>query len=228
MTPQTISIIIPTLNEATSLETCVTALGSTRDFELIIVDGGSVDETATIGRGLKATVLTTTACRAIQMNAGANVATNEIFLFLHADTILPHDWRDHVQDTLQIPGIALGAFQFALDDQGFKFRLIERLANFRSVFFQMPYGDQALFIKRETFHKVGGFPEISIMEDYAFCRAVRKFGKIETGDSKAITSGRRWRRLGFIKTTFVNQLVIFLYNIGAPHRILRRIYDSVR
>lgn len=228
MTPHGISIIIPTLNEASGLEACVLALGSTRDFELIIVDGGSLDETVTIAQGLKATVLTTPACRAIQLNAGANVATNDIFLFLHADTILPKDWRDHVHETLQNPGIVLGAFQFGLGDQGFKFRLIERLANFRSEFFQMPYGDQAMFVTRGTFHKARGFPEISIMEDYAFCRAVRKFGKIKTVDSMVMTSGRRWRRLGFIKTTFVNQLVIFLFNIGAPHRVLRRIYDSVR
>ncbi len=228
MTPSRISIIIPTLNEALNLEACVKALGKSENFELIVVDGGSQDETTTIAKELKATVLSTNACRAMQMNAGAKAATNDIFLFLHADTIVPEDWPDIVQTTLQINGIALGAFQFALDDSGTRFGVVQRLANFRSKFFQMPYGDQGMFVTRDVFYRVGGFPEITIMEDYAFCRAVRKFGGIKTVNSRAITSGRRWRKLGFFRTTLVNQLIIALFNIGVSDKVLRRIYDSAK
>ena len=222
------TVIIPTLNEASSLEACVKALGQSRDFELIVVDGGSEDGTTRIAEKLKATVMTAPASRAAQMNLGARIASNDIFMFLHADTIVPEDWQNVVHDTLNIPGVALGAFKFGLDESGSGFRLIEKLANFRSHFFQMPYGDQAMFVKRDIFQRIGGFPEITIMEDYAFCRAIRKLGEIKTANLTAVTSGRRWQRLGLFRTTLVNQLIIALFNFGVSDRVLRRIYDSTR
>lgn len=226
MTSFRTSVIIPTLNEASNLAACVKALGKSRDFELIVVDGGSLDGTPKIAQTLKATVITAPACRALQMNLGARIATNDIFMFLHADTIVPENWADVVHDTLNLPGVALGAFKFGLDESGSGYRLIEKLANFRSQFFQMPYGDQAMFVKRDIFQRVGGFPEITIMEDYAFCRDIRKLGVIITANCTALTSGRRWHKQGLLRTTLVNQLIIALFNLGVSDRVLRRIYDS--
>ena len=223
-----ISVIIPTLNEARHLEACVAALVPLSDYELIVVDGGSHDGTTEIAFNLKARLFSTRPCRAAQMNLGANVASNDVFLFLHADTILPHDWKDIVHRTMLIPGTSAGAFEFSLDASSWEFASIEKLANFRSRFFQMPYGDQAIFVNRENFFRIGAFPEISIMEDFAFCQAAKKLGQIRTVSAKAVTSSRRWKERGIIKTTLINQLVIALYSIGVSDRTLRRIYDSTK
>lgn len=223
-----ISVIIPTLNEECNLAACVAALGSRHDYELIVVDGGSQDNTAETALNLKARLFITRACRAAQMNLGANAASNDIFLFLHADTILPHDWKDTVWKTMQTPGTLIGAFEFSLDTSRWQFTVIEKLAGFRSRFFQMPYGDQAIFVNRENFYRIGAFPELIIMEDFAFCQAARKLGRIRTASAKAVTSSRRWKERGIIKTTLINQLVIALYSIGVPDRTLRRIYDSTK
>ncbi len=223
-----ISVIIPTLNESSNLETCVGSLGSDRDFELLVVDGGSKDRTPELAQSLGARVIRSQACRASQMNIGAQSSSNEILLFLHADTVLPPDWKEVVYQIICFPGVSVGAFKFKLDDDRLLFQLIERLANFRSHFFQMPYGDQAIFVKRDIFFRLGAFPEISIMEDFVFCRTARKLGRIKTASSAVVTSGRRWRRRGIIKTTLINQLIIASFALGVSHTRLRELYDSVR
>lgn len=226
--PGNISVIIPTLDEACNLAACVAALGSRHDYELIVVDGGSQDNTAETALNLEARLFKTRACRAAQMNLGANAASNDIFLFLHADTILPHDWKDIVLETTLIPGTSVGAFEFSLDASSWQFIMIEKLAGFRSRFFQMPYGDQAIFVNRDIFYRIGAFPELIIMEDFAFCQAAKKFGRVRTASAKAVTSSRRWKERGIIKTTLINQLVIALYSLGVPDGTLRRIYDSTK
>jgi len=217
-----ISIIIPTLNEEENIATCLACCRGCPDVETIVVDGGSRDRTVEIARNCGAKVLTSRAGRARQMNAGAEAATGEVLLFLHADTLLPEGFENHVRRIMAQPRIAAGAFEFRLDLSSTGLRLIERAANWRSRRLQLPYGDQAIFITANLFRKIGGFPDIPIMEDFEFIRRIKEKGRIHTVSLPATTSARRWHALGLWKTTLINQLIIIAYYLGiSPARIHR-------
>jgi hypothetical protein len=217
-----ISVIIPTLNEEENIAECLASTQEPANAERIVVDGGSRDRTIKIALACGARVLTSPAGRARQMNAGAEVARGDLFLFLHADTRLPEGFANCVRQTLAQPGVAAGAFQFRLDVSSRNLQIIERVANWRSRRLQMPYGDQAIFIRSALFREIGGFPEIPIMEDCEFIRRLKKKGRILTLPQSALTSARRWRRLGIWKTTLINELVLGAYYLGfSPSRIHR-------
>ncbi len=117
-----------------------------------------------------------------------------------------------------------GAFKLSIDSPSRGIRLIESLANWRSRKLHMPYGDQAIFLRKELFHKIGGFPEIPIMEDYELIRRIRRMGKIAIIPEAVITSARRWEKLGILKTTFINQMIIVAYRLGVSPIKLHRWY----
>ncbi len=216
-----ISIIIPVLNEARILSATLanTQLGA--DVEVIVVDGGSQDGTAELAQSLGVKVLSATGGRAGQMNAGALAATGDIVLFLHADTRLPRGFDALVRQALKQPKAVAGAFALQIDASLLGLRLIERGVNWRSRWLQMPYGDQAIFLKTEVFHHIGGFPKLPIMEDFELMRCLRRFGRIVIIPLPVLTSGRRWQKLGVVKTTLINQLVIVAYFLGvSPERIV--------
>ncbi len=221
------SIVIPTLNEEEHLAATLDSVAAEPDLEVIVVDGGSKD--ATVERVLSsgARLLTTTAQRARQMNAGAAAASAPRLLFLHGDTRLPSGFCREVLHLLDKPATAAGAFRLAIAGPGRGLRLIETLANWRSQLFQLPYGDQALFLRRDLFERLGGFPEIPIMEDVVFIRRLKRAGRIEISPCSALTSDRRWRRLGILRTTLVNQVVLFGYFLGANPLHLTRWYRGV-
>ncbi|BAS57438.1 glycosyltransferase involved in cell wall biogenesis [Leptolyngbya boryana NIES-2135] len=211
-----ISIVIPVLNEARHLPNTLSIQAT--DIEMIIVDGGSQDETVAIAQSFGVKVLQSNLGRATQMNAGAKVASGEILLFLHADTRLPDGFDQMIRDALKT-AIA-GAFQLSIDAHQPGIRWIEQGVNWRSRYLQLPYGDQALFLRTETFHKISGFPDLPIMEDFEFVRTLQQLGKIVILPKPVITSGRRWQKLGVFRTTIVNQIVVFAYLIGiSPTRI---------
>ena len=223
--PQKISVIIPTLNEA---ETILPTLGKALEgfnIECIVADGGSTDDTVRLPQEAGAKVVSAAQGRAVQMNAGAASASGTIVLFLHADTELPDNWDFLIRAALKNPQIALGAFRFRIKERLRGIAAVEWGTNLRSRLFRMPYGDQGLFLRRETFDRIGGFPEQPILEDAELVCRARQFGKIITLPEAAITSGRRWRRLGVFRTTFRNQLIL----LGAVLRIspqqLRSFYD---
>ena len=162
------------------------------------------------------------------MNQGAAAASGDILLFLHADSILPKGWDDLVRETLDDTGIAGGAFSFALSRRSLPFSFISFMANFRSRFFKLPYGDQAIFVRREIFEKLGGFREIPILEDVELVKGIRKLGKLIVLSSPVITSSRRWDKEGWIKTMLRNQLLLFLYHLGVSPERLYRFYQAVR
>jgi len=217
-----ISIIIPTLNEEENIAGCLASCSTSPDMEMIIVDGGSRDRTAQIARSCGAKVIQLAPGRARQMNVGAKSATGDLLLFLHADTRLPQGFAHSVRQTLSLPGAVAGAFEFRLDATSPGLRLVERVTNWRSRYLQMPYGDQGIFVRSSLFHEVGGFPDLPIMEDFAFIRRLKKKkrGRVHTASLPAITSARRWRVLGIWNTTLINQLVILAYYLGiSPARI---------
>ena len=217
-----ISIIIPTLNEEAHLPKTLAAVAGIDKCEVILVDGGSSDQSVAVATQYGCTVLPSPPGRAKQMNTGATVARGEIFIFLHADTVLPCGFSQTVSDALSRKNVIAGAFSLQLDNTGLKYRIICRGANIRSSLLQLPYGDQALFIKKDTFQQLGGYPDLPIMEDYAFVKLLKSHGHISILPDFVISSARRWENLGVMKTTCINQIIVFSYHLGiAPHRLAR-------
>jgi len=223
-----ISVIIPTLNEELTLEKSLISAANSKDVEIIVSDGGSDDDTLTIAELLAHKTLSSPAGRGAQMNKGAAEASGDILLFLHADSILPKGWDDLVRETLDDTRIAGGAFSFALPRRSLPFSFISFMANFRSRFFKLPYGDQAIFLRREIFEKLGGFREIPIMEDLELVKGIGRCGTVKILNLSVITSSRRWDKEGWIKTMLRNQLLLFLYHLGVSPERLYRFYQAVR
>lgn len=221
-----LSVIIPVLNEAETIAQTLQHLQAPA-VEIILVDGGSSDQTVAIAkeRGAKV-ILSPEPGRAIQMNTGAQYATADTLLFLHADTQIPQNYLQLVEETLVKPKTVAGAFLLKINGQNPLLRLIEKGVNGRSCFLQMPYGDQGIFLKKEMFEKVGGFPILPIMEDFQLIRTLKKQGKIRLATASVLTSARRWQRLGVIQTTLINQIIIIGYFLGIPPSQLKQWYSS--
>ena len=221
-----LSIIIPVLNEANSIQAVLQTIQTSCQErpEIIIVDGGSQDETVTLAKAAGALVITAQPGRAHQMNAGAKMATGKRLLFLHADTRLPYGFDAYVRQTLAQAGVVAGAFQLKIDGKEPGLRLVEWGVKWRSRLLQLPYGDQALFLNAETFHQLGGFPNLPIMEDFAFVQRLQTLGKVTIASAPVITSARRWQKVGIFKTTLINQLVILAYFLGVPLEQIARWY----
>jgi len=222
-----LSVIIPALNEERSLERTIKAAHD-EDAEIIVVDGGSSDRTVTIAEDAGAKVIMTRKGRALQQNAGAASARGNVLLFLHADTLVPRHYVGHVFETLLPKRTAAGAFQFKTDSRVPLIRIVEWMTNVRSRFLQLPYGDQALFLKKDLFHSLGGFPEVAIAEDLLLIRSLQKHGRIRIAQAEAITSGRRWERLGVIRTTLINWIIMAGCYLGVSPDTLAPLYRMPR
>jgi rSAM/selenodomain-associated transferase 2 len=219
-----LSIIIPALNEEKNIGKTLASIGRCSDGEIIVIDGGSSDGTVQIARSFKAAVFISQPPRAVQMNKGARAAKGDILLFVHADTTLPLGFFDRIQTTLSKKGVVAGAFELGVDHPGKWARLVEKTANWRSRYLQLPYGDQAIFVKKNTFQKYGGFDNVELLEDLMFIRRLRKYGKIAVARDRVVTSGRRWKRLGVFKTTLINQVILAGYLLGFSTPFLKKLY----
>lgn len=227
MTPA-VAVIIPTLNEEQVLGKTLAGLKSSSYYELIVVDGGSSDATISLARAAGARIVESPRGRGRQMNTGAAAATAATLLFLHADTLLPADFPQLVTAALGRPGVAAGAFSLAIDSDANSLTIIAFFANLRARFLQLPYGDQAFFTTRRMFAAVGGFPEMAIMEDFVFIQQLKRRGKIAILPEKATTSARRWRNIGPLRATFINQLIVCGHAIGVPPATLAVWYQRLR
>ena len=220
-----ISVIIPTLNEEAYLPVALRQLVNRPDVELIIVDGGSTDRTAEIARQFTPYVFVSPAHRADQMNLGARHATGDILLFLHADTFLLAGALEEIQRRIIGDGAVGGAFDVNIDSPRRFCKFIAKLSSQRARALKLPYGDQGMFVWRQVFEALGGFPKIPIMEDIALGRRLRRAGRMTFIRSGLVTSGRRWDTNGIVKTTLVNWWVTVLYFLRVPPSRLRRTYD---
>ena len=221
-----ISIIIPVLNEEAHLGSCIEAVRQNdASCEIIIADGGSFDRTIEIAESFQGVkVMKTPKGRGLQMNAGAFSATGDILLFLHADTTLEDGWVQAIARAVKDRSIAGGAFAFAIQNPSKKYRVVEEWVRLRCFLFRLPYGDQGIFVKRDVFHKLGGYKNIPLMEDVDLIERMKGQGRIVILDTKALTSERRWGRKGLIYTAVLNQLIMFLYKIGVHPQKLARLY----
>ncbi len=215
-----ISVIIPTYNEADCVGEAIAAARKAAGAEIIVVDAGSHDNSVKKAEEAGVRVIAAPRGRGSQMNAGAVAAKGDILLFLHADTILPDNYDEHVLGALTGPDVVGGAFRLGISSQKASLRWIEKLANWRSKRLQMPYGDQAIFVRADVFSAMGGLPLVPIMEDFEFVRRLRHLGKITLVPATVLTSPRRWLELGVLRTTLLNRAIITAYFLGVSiHRI---------
>ena len=223
-----ISIVIPALNEEATLAATVASARGPGVREVIVVDGGSSDGTADLARHLAARVLSAPRGRALQMNAGAAAATGTVLLFLHADTLLPEGFDTAVLTALQNPRVVGGRFDLLLMPGSFLLALTATLINLRSRLSRIATGDQAIFVRRRVFGDLGGFPELPLMEDIAFSRALKRAGGVACLRQKVTTSSRRWRQNGVLRTILLMWSLRLLYLCGVSPERLRRAYADRR
>ena len=226
MPPTRFSIVIPVINESATINTTLEqliALEADAPFEVIVVDGDT--EGKTIGAINNKNVKTMIAekGRATQMNRGAVMAGGDIIIFLHADTRLPPDALALIKKALTDPDCMGGAFDLSIDSVRPVYQLISKISSYRSRLTRIPYGDQALFFRREEFLSIGGFADIPLMEDVEIMRRIKnRRGKIKIINQPVKTSPRRWEKEGILRCTLRNWLLIILYISGiSPERLAR-------
>lgn len=223
-----ISIIVPVLNEAASLAATLRPLAGAPASELIVIDGGSQDGTRDIARQFTDRVFTGARGRGQQMNFGALQARGDALLFLHGDTLLSNAALDAVRRTFDDTTVAGGAFRLRIASKRPWMRVIEWGANLRSRWLGLPYGDQALFARRDAFDAVGGFPVWPLMEDVEFIRRLRRVGRVALLPDTVLTSARRWEREGMVWTTVRNGLLLAGFWCGISPNRLAHWYRPIR
>jgi rSAM/selenodomain-associated transferase 2 len=224
-----ISIIIPTLNEAQALPATLQSLQPLKQqgVEIIIVDGGSIDQTLNIAEQYGSKALQSKIGRASQMNVGAEHASGELLLFLHADTRLPHDALILLMDVAEAPEY-WGRFNVKLDGNSWVFRVIESMMNVRSCLTGVVTGDHAIFVSKRLFHQINGLPQIELMEDIAFSKLLKQKIAPRCLSSAVTTSSRRWEQRGVFRTVLVMWWLRLAYYFGAKPSWLSRQYQAIR
>lgn len=223
-----VSVVIPVLDEGKTIASTLEALRSLAPQDIIVVDGGSRDRTVEASEQEGVVVLSSPRGRARQMNAGAREASGDVLLFLHADTRLPLSALDDVASALQDPRCVGGRFDVELDGRRWILRLVARMISLRSRWTKVATGDQAIFVRRGVFEDMGGFPEIPLMEDVAFSRALKRKGKVACLRSRVVTSARRWEREGVWRTILRMWLLKLLFLARVSPSRLKRFYSDAR
>ncbi len=229
----TISVIMPTFQEETTLARTLAHTSALHFDEIIIVDGGSTDRTVAMIEAFCARVpcarlINAPRGRARQMNAGVNASRGEVLLFLHADTQLPLTARAAIERALADPQAAGGRFDVQFDYVSRWSRVISTLMNRRSRWSGIATGDQALFVRRAVFERVGGFAEIPLMEDIELTRRLKQTGSVVALRETATTSFRRWERQGPLRTILLMWTLRCLYWFGVDPGRLSRWYAAIR
>jgi rSAM/selenodomain-associated transferase 2 len=223
---RSLSIIVPVLNEAGLIRSFLAHLRQrAAEAEIIVIDGGSTDATAEIARGLCNRLIFAKRGRGAQMNAGARVATRDVFWFLHADTEIPLDCATEIARVLRDKKTVGGFFRISLPHDRAVYRLTDSLAHYLGYILRIRCGDHGFFCRRETFEKVNGFPDVPLMEDVDFFRALRRLGHVRAVHSRLRLNPRRYEKIGPARLTFAYGLIAMLYALGIPQRVLHSIYE---
>ena len=224
------SIIMPVLNEEAVLEQQLCQLArvcAPYECELLIVDGGSVDASVAIGQRF-GQVISAPRGRAAQMNRGAAEATGDILLFLHADSTLPDDALLAIERACAAPGVVGGAFRICFNCSRLAYRLVAFFTNLRSRWRGIFTGDQAYFVRAESFRAIGGFPDIALMEDIEIVTRLRAIGRLVLLPRYVTTSARRHMQKGLVRTVLFMWYLRILYRFGVSPEQLQRKYVDVR
>lgn len=224
----TVSVIVPTLNEEAVLAATLEHVRQAGVDEIIVVDGGSTDTTTAIAARHADEVLSAPRGRAAQMNAGAVRARGDVLLFLHADTLVPAGGAHAVIAACSAPGVIGGRFDVDLQPATPLIRLTAALINQRSRLTQISTGDQAIFIRREVFDRLGGYANIPLMEDIELSRRMKRTGRIACLRQRVTTSARRWQKNGVVRTILLMWLLRALYFCGVSPARLQRVYANTR
>lgn len=196
--------------------------------QVIVVDGGSIDGSLALAAPLASRILEGQRGRARQMNAGAAAANGDALAFVHADSIVPADFASAIEDALVDPNVVGGRFDVRLDDPSLPYRVIGTLISLRSRLSRTGTGDQAIFVRREVFTRLGGFPDIELCEDLDFTRRLKRVGRVACLRSFVITSARRWQKDGLVRTILKMWTIRLLYLAGVSPARLKRIYSDTR
>jgi rSAM/selenodomain-associated transferase 2 len=223
-----ISVIVPVLDEEKQLATTLEGLLALAPHEILVVDGGSSDRSREIAGRLGVNVMSAERGRARQMNQGAAQATGEVLLFLHADTRLPSSAFAEIRDAFTDADCVGGRFDVELEGDHWMLPVVARMISERSRLTKVATGDQALFVRRGVFEQMGGFPDIPLMEDIAFCRSLKLMGRVACLRSRVVSSGRRWEIDGVWRTIFRMWTLKLLYLGGVSPARLKQYYGDTR
>jgi rSAM/selenodomain-associated transferase 2 len=219
-----LSIIVPVFHEEENIRDLIERLNRLdidKKSEVIVVDGAPEKDTLGAIDGNHVMKISCERGRAKQMNAGASAARGKVLIFLHADTELPVQALAKIHALMERSGYVGGAFDLGIKSNKFIFRVIEKLASWRSRLNRIPFGDQAIFVRREYFNKIGGYKEIPVMEDAELMRRIKKSGDpIWIFPERVMTSPRRWEKEGVVYCTLRNWTLQVLYFLGvSPHKL---------
>ncbi|WP_158520843.1 TIGR04283 family arsenosugar biosynthesis glycosyltransferase [Fuerstiella marisgermanici] len=224
-----VSVIIPTLNEEANVGRAIASAIEAGASEVIVVDAGSGDQTVAVASSAKATVLHSERGRAVQQNVGADAACGDVLLFLHADCELHEDAVSEICRRLSAdPTMVGGCFRQRIDAGGMRYRIVEAGNALRVRLLKWGYGDQAIFVRKDVFQKLGGFPNLQLMEDLYFMKRLKRCGRIALLRSPLTVSARRWQDRGLVTQTLRNWTLITAAHLGISPDRLARFYPNDR
>jgi rSAM/selenodomain-associated transferase 2 len=217
------------LNEAAAIASTLLALRrGAPDAEIVVVDGGSIDASVAQARPLCDALIVASRGRARQMNAGARASCGDAIAFVHADTVVPPTFAADIVATLADSAVVGGRFDVKLDDDALPYRIIGAMISLRSRLSRTGTGDQAIFVRRAIFDRLGGFPELELCEDLEFSRRMKRAGRVACLRARVTTSARRWNRDGVVRTVLRMWLIRAMYLLGVPPARLKRMYSDTR
>ena len=217
------------LNEAAAIASTLVALRhGAPDAEIVVVDGGSIDASVAQARPLCDALIVASRGRARQMNAGARASHGDAIAFVHADTIVPPTFAADIASALSDSAAVGGRFDVELDDRAIPYRIIGAMISLRSRLSRTGTGDQAIFVRRAIFDRLGGFLELELCEDLEFSRRMKRAGRVACLRARVTTSARRWNRDGVVRTVVRMWLIRAMYLLGVPPARLKRMYSDTR
>lgn len=223
-----LSVVIPALDEESVIAgTLAHTWATLAPHELLVADTGSTDATELIA-ARSARVMTLPGTRGAALNQAARLATGDVLLFVHADTLVPADASARIERALRDPGVVGGAFRLRLDDKRLLARLVSHSVNLRSAWLNTFFGDQAMFVRRDVFLNVGGYQEWSVMEDLEILSRLRRHGRLVLLDAAVVTSARRHRRNGWFRTIGTIWALSALSRLGVPGQAMAWLYRPQR
>jgi rSAM/selenodomain-associated transferase 2 len=208
-----IAVVIPAFDEASDIERAVSS-AAVPHVDVIVIDGGSRDGTQELARSAGARVLSAQRGRARQLQVGFEASKSDVILFLHADTRLPLGWERAVSAALEDPETVGGAFRLKFDERGFRMQIVEWAARVRIALLALPFGDQGIFVRRAVLAKIGGVPDVPVMEDVDMVHAMKRLGNLALIPLSATTSARRHMEGGVARVSVIHFLALVAWSLG--------------